>query len=135
MPTVEYTKKRDLASGVVGNAATLEFDVSENTPFSRPNTQELMTMGKAVSAVNKHIMQGWSVTTVPVTYSVSNLAIWREFLHSCAARESFLYDPTGTVASPGANIVTVTLVPKAWRFNRNGPNLMTISMEFEETAP
>jgi hypothetical protein len=135
MPTVEYTKKRDLVSGSVGDAETIEFDTQDNEPFSRPETQELMTMGKAVSAVNKHIMQGWQVTTVPVTYSASNLAIWREFLHSCAARESFLYDPTGTVASPGANIVTVTLVPREWRFNRIGPNLMTISMVFEETSP
>jgi len=136
MPTVEYTKKRSIASGSAGDSEILEFDVQDNEPFLRPSTQELMTMGKAVSAVYKNAMKGWRLTTVPLTYSASELGRWEEFLNSCAARESFLYDPTGTEASPGASIVSVTLVPSTWTFNRKGlgPNLMTISMEFEETA-
>lgn len=137
MPTVEYTKKRSIASGSVGQSAQLEFGVQDSERFDKPASAELMTMGKAVASVLKHIMQGWKVTTIPVVHSESEIEKWREFLHSCAAREPFLYDPEGTIANPGSNIVTVTLVPSTWTFSRKGlgTDLMTISMEFEETAP
>jgi hypothetical protein len=134
MPTVQYTKKRDLVSGSVGESATLEFCAQVNTPISMPKTDELMTMGKAVSSVLENILTGWSVTTVPIRYSASTLAIWREFLHSVAAREYFLYDPTGTVLVPGPDIYPVTIKADKWSFNRSNLH-MTVSMEFEETAP
>lgn len=134
MPTVQYTKKRDLVSGSIGESATLEFCAQQNTPFSDPKTDELMTMGKAVAAVSENILTGWSVTTVPIRYSASTLALWREFLHSVAAREYFLYDPTGTIETPGPNIYSVTIKAQKWSFNRTNLH-MTVSMEFEQTTP
>lgn len=135
MPSVEYTKKRDLASGSVGETATLDF-TARPTPKDKPNTNELATMGLAYASVYENTLRSWDIETAPVTYSVANLAIWTEFLHSVAAREFFQFDPTGTAASPGANIYTVTLRPETWTFDnrKNGPNLMTIKMEFEETS-
>lgn len=136
MPSVSYTKKRSIASGASGDAEALDFNASEIVPGDKVSREELETMGKAVSAVVKNIMQVWRVTTVPVTYSTSNVAIWREFLHSVAGREQFQFDPTGTEANPGSDIRTVTLASKRITYSRSGlgPNLMTISMEFEETV-
>lgn len=134
MPTVQYTKKRSLASGSIGDAEILEFCVKEATPFDKPSTDELMTMGKAVASVFENVLQCWRVVTIPIPYSVSALAQWREFLHSVASRESFLWDPTGTEAEPGPDIYAVTMVSETWEFNRVSGTRMTVSMKFEETA-
>lgn len=133
MPTVEYTKKRSIVSGSLGDSEILEFRVQENTQADKPKTEELMTMGLAVSSVLESILSVWRVTTVPILYSASAVAAWREFFHSVAAREVFLYDPTGTEASPGDDIYSVTISPDTWTFSRQGA-YMTISMEFQETS-
>ena len=135
VPSVEYTKKRDLASGSVGETATLDF-TAKPEPKDNPDTDELKTMGLAYSAVYKNTLRSWQIDIAPVTYSVSNLAIWTEFLRSVAAREFFQFDPTGTAAVPGPNIYTVTMKPETWKFSRKGlgNTLMTVSMEFEETS-
>lgn len=135
MPTVQYTKKRSLASGSVGEAEVLEFCAKDATPIDKPSTNELMTMGNAVASVFENVLQCWRVATVSIAYSVSAVAQWREFLHSVASRENFLWDPTGTEANPGPNIYTVTIVPNTWEYNRVGGKHMTISMAFEETIP
>lgn len=130
MPTVNYTKKRSLASGSVDDSEVLEFNAITADPADRVNSDELMTMGKAVSAVLENILEGW-VVSVKVDYS--DLDLWREFLHSVAAREQFQFDPTGTEASPGT-LHNVTLASKRFRYSRQKPSYMNIEMRFEETA-
>lgn len=130
MPTVEYTKKRSIDSGVLGNDEVLEFNAIDITPFDKIKRNELMTMGKAVSSVLQNIMEGWRVS-VKVNYS--DIDSWREFLHSVADRESFLFDPTGTEASPGTQY-TVTMSTSSVTYPRTKPSYMDITMEFEETS-
>jgi phage-related protein len=131
VPTVEYTKKRSIASGSADDPEVLEFNAIDITQFDRIQRDELMTMGKAVSSVLQNILQGWRVH-VKVNYS--DLDSWREFLHSVANRESFLFDPTGTEASPGTQY-TVTMSTPSINYSRTKPSYMDITMEFEETAP
>lgn len=126
MPSVTYTATRELSSGhSLDTEYSIDFDASDLDPDRKAIIKTTKSLGGNPSSVVQRTEKGWSVSTVPISFS--DVDLWDEFLFSVSGKETFTFDPTGTAASPG-NPQNVYLDTENWSYNRKGlgPNLMTV---------
>jgi hypothetical protein len=126
MASIKYTAKRRLIPGhVIDNIYSIDFNVSELVPTSKPmGGNETISMGGQVSSVLGYVEESWTVETVPILYS--ELDEWKEWEHSVMNAEEFDFDGTGTSSSPD-NVLKVRLQKNSFRVRRIGHLYMTIS--------
>lgn len=116
MPTITYTAvdRSELLGGhSAGSDYTLEFEL-EAYPRSREarGTLEETNEGTPEGYLSAVILS-WSLTTDLVLEA--NIPAWEEFFSSVMNAESFSFDPTGSVATPGT-VYTVWMPDR--RINR-----------------
>jgi hypothetical protein len=133
MSCLTYTASRNLSSGHdAGNEYSIDFCIAQADPKDTAETKETVSFGGNVSSVLVRIDKEWSVMTAPILYST--LDQWREWFHSVANKEIFIFDPTGTAASPD-DPRSGYVDDKSLQYTRINPNYMQIKFNFVEFDP
>lgn len=118
MPTVTYTALRELAPGhSVSTEYTIEFDVVKRNRVPKIDSSRQRSIGGKTKSVHSRTEIVYELTVSALAENSDKFNHFREFLGSVDRGESYILDPTGTVASPGTTY-TCTLEGSGWGENR-----------------
>lgn len=99
MAYVTYTAKRSLIAGHSADVAySIEFDASVIDRSNKVIRNSVMSLGGNTESLR--VRKDVIYDVEPNYITEANIAQWREFMDSVDNFETFVFDPTGTVASP-----------------------------------
>jgi hypothetical protein len=102
---------------VEGESYDLEIGAATLDIFYDVVSAEATSQGGLRQSILQRIDEGWSFKSDFI--HDDDLAAWREFTHSVAAKETFVFDPYGTIAIPDDPVsVIMDGKPKWARINR-----------------
>ena len=105
MPVITYTATRSLRGGVsVGDTEQIELEFQRRTRTHRKEGYNQQSIAGRTAAYLDRIEYERDILTDLLSVS-SALAQWQEFIDSVINQESFYIDFTGTIASPGTDVL------------------------------
>jgi len=108
MAYVNYTATRKIIGGHSPSVAyDIDFDASSIDRSTKVNNKSNFALNgnRETLLWNQDVI--WNVTATFILQA--NLPLWREFLASVSAGETFTFDPYGTAASPSSDVISGTL--------------------------